>query len=1484
MTPDDILGDVGGIVQLEGEILCHVEHQGAYTDVGTEEELCLIGELAERPWREVVQERYAATAAWLYRIITDDSRSRMLTVLNPPAGGRFLDVGSGWGQVTIPLARRGETHALDLTLNRLRILREIARQEGVQPRLHCGNLLTYPFRDNLFDLVILNGVLEYLGLGRTEGDWRSQQEALRRVRSLLTTTGRAYVGIENAIGLKYLLGAPDDHTGRGHFTFLLDRTDGTEARTWALDQYLKLFFEAGLEPEQVYACFPDYKLIQHLVPLSAVDQFLLEKGLPAREHSGADGAPLGMDEALRSLYQTLARLGISRHFVPSFGFVLRRRARPAVLINGRPETIERAVSEVLPGEDRDRFRLTPTLPRVSYTEACQTRRYFIQEGNRPVASVKQVPLTSLFNAEAILAVYAEYGKARTFRPVRLLKSWKDEESLWLVEEYVPEAVTLDDLVRDCRLTPDEATERIVTMADDIWELSAEVNLALLQRQLDECESFFLELFEDRTAALIFYRSFREMIWQVRDRLRTVLTTRDYIGRNILQSADREWVLIDYDLATRSTLFPVDLARNFIQVPYCTERLLRARAFAELDSLLIKIAATAAECALQRQVLPPDRHEAIIGLYRSHLLGLLSPQQMRSAETHRANLDLEIEKARVYQANLEGQLQALRGELAEAARYQANLEGQLQALRGELAEAARYQANLEGQIATLRRPRVDVMVVNYNGRRWIDGFLESLEQASYPADRLRLIFVDNGSTDGSLEYARERAARLGFPTVFVPTGRNLGFTGGYEQAFHCGDAEYYFVINTDTRMATDAIPRLVEVLSADPRVGLAEARQSPREHPKYYDSVTGETSWCSGACVMVREKALRSVGGGFDPTFFMYAEDVDLSWRMWLHGWKCVYVPDAVVEHFTEDLDPQRDHSIQHYYSMRNGAVMRVLYGTWFEAVLHYAAMLRVGTLSRNPWWHKRLTLKAAMASLWHLPHALRKRRSLRRLGRSPWVFFNGWLYGRHARDPAAEEAGVPVADLLSLWPAVRRTLGHDLPIDQHIVSIPVVYVGGVRRRAALVFDSGRLEYDLTVPPGAVLAGAIAVPEEAWKDSAVGRFEVLQDGQPVWQSELDLGSLAKRQWVPFEAVLAPTPIGRRSRITLAFHGQRDLVWGLWGEPQLCRRLAQPQTAQKGGGLATGPATGPVISVVIPTHNRADSLPRTIHRLMAQDVPKERFEVILVDSNSVDATPEAAARLAREYPNLRTLRCDRPGAAAARNLGLESAVGSLVVLIDDDILVRRDFVRQVLKAAEVHPGRVLLGRILTCWEGSCNPFHRYLLQVQDVNIYDFPDPADVPPNYFYTACVAIPREVLGTLRFDEGFRVYGVEDIEFGFRLLAGGTRMVYLPELQVLHDYHPTYRVYRRKKHKAGYSLGYFLSEHPEHAERFQFGLRFRRFYHLWRALRTLGAPVAGLLYLWERLLYHDGPINRWLHRWWYADLRIQLYSGLKRFRRGASPP
>ena len=308
----------------------------------------------------------------------------------------------------------------------------------------------------------------------------------------------------------------------------------------------------------------------------------------------------------------------------------------------------------------------------------------------------------------------------------------------------------------------------------------------------------------------------------------------------------------------------------------------------------------------------------------------------------------------------------------------------------------------------------------------------------------------------------------------------------------------------------------------------------------------------------------------------------------------------------------------------------------------------------------------------------------------------------------------------------------------------------------------------------------------------------------------------------------------------------------------------------------------LSIIIPTHNRPVLLQRVVEALLRQSVERARYELIVVDSASTDGTPELLARLSAEHPNLKTLRTGKAGAAAARNLGLEAASAPLLLLLDDDILAPEDFLARVLAGAQAHPDRILLGKIVAPWTESRDPFHRFLLESGDVNTYNFPDPLNVPANYFYTACVAIPRRILGSTRLDENFVVYGLEDLDFGLRLLQGGATMVFLPELEVRHEYFPGYRDYRRKKYRTGYSLAYFMNKQPENARYFYVEPDLRR--ASFRIYRLLAAPAAGAVYLYERTTRRSGPVCRVLYNWLYCDLRVQLFNGMRRFRAGGGPP
>lgn len=128
--------------------------------------------------------------------------------------------------------------------------------------------------------------------------------------------------------------------------------------------------------------------------------------------------------------------------------------------------------------------------------------------------------------------------------------------------------------------------------------------------------------------------------------------------------------------------------------------------------------------------------------------------------------------------------------------------------------------------------------------------------------------------------------------------------------------YFLILNPDTIPDHCALAVLIERFESG-KTGIVEARQWPSEHPKEYDEVTGFTPWASGACALIASDMFMEVGG-FDPIYFMYCEDVDLSWRSWLTGREVIYAPLAGVMHFTGLLHYRKDRLyFEHFYSARN---------------------------------------------------------------------------------------------------------------------------------------------------------------------------------------------------------------------------------------------------------------------------------------------------------------------------------------------------------------------------------------------------------------------------------------------------------------------------------------------------------------------------------------------------------------------------------------
>lgn len=144
--------------------------------------------------------------------------------------------------------------------------------------------------------------------------------------------------------------------------------------------------------------------------------------------------------------------------------------------------------------------------------------------------------------------------------------------------------------------------------------------------------------------------------------------------------------------------------------------------------------------------------------------------------------------------------------------------------------------------------------------------------------------------------RREARSAGFEDLtYTFFDENLGSSGGSNRLAENSDSDLILVLNPDTYPVPNMITRLLDAVE-DPAVGIAEARQMPLEHPKEYDPVSGDTSWASGCCLMVRRPVFESVGGFDFENFPLYCDDVDFSWRVKFAGYRVVHVPNAVVFH------------------------------------------------------------------------------------------------------------------------------------------------------------------------------------------------------------------------------------------------------------------------------------------------------------------------------------------------------------------------------------------------------------------------------------------------------------------------------------------------------------------------------------------------------------------------------------------------------------
>lgn len=332
-------------------------------------------------------------------------------------------------------------------------------------------------------------------------------------------------------------------------------------------------------------------------------------------------------------------------------------------------------------------------------------------------------------------------------------------------------------------------------------------------------------------------------------------------------------------------------------------------------------------------------------------------------------------------------------------------------------------------------RVSVVIPNWNGADDLPACLDSLLAQS---QEHQIIVVDNGSTDSSRELLYGQ-----YPQVSViPLPFNTGFAGGVNAGLrHAAAAGYEFtaLLNNDAVADKNWLKNLVETMGSDARAGIVASKMI-NDTGEYLDS-TGDiyTIWglpyprgrreantgkydgqkevfgASGGASLYRHRMLTEIGL-FDEDFFAYYEDVDVSFRAQLAGWKALYEPSAIVHHHI-GATSNKVRGFTTYHSIKNLPWLAVknvprglIHKVWPRLALAHFMFFSRATVRGQGW----TALKGLGKMFWLLPKKLGQRRHIQKHRKVSTRYINSIL--THDLPPNARNLRV----LRSAWWKLRR--------------------------------------------------------------------------------------------------------------------------------------------------------------------------------------------------------------------------------------------------------------------------------------------------------------------------------------------------------------------------------------------------------------------------------------------------------------------------------
>lgn len=243
------------------------------------------------------------------------------------------------------------------------------------------------------------------------------------------------------------------------------------------------------------------------------------------------------------------------------------------------------------------------------------------------------------------------------------------------------------------------------------------------------------------------------------------------------------------------------------------------------------------------------------------------------------------------------------------------------------------------------PKVAVVILNWNGKKFLEQFLPALHQTTYGG--MELIIADNGSSDDSIVFLQEH-----YPALrLIRFSENHGFAGGYNKALEQVVADYYVLLNSDVEVEPGWLEPMVDLLEKDRKIAACQPKlltwhqrhlfeyaggaggwidhygypfargrvfdHFEEDHGQYDQAAP--VFWASGAALFIRAAVFHEVKG-FDAYFFAHQEEIDLCWRIQLAGYQVYSCPASVVFHVGGGTLP-KGNSLKTFLNFRNNRIM-----------------------------------------------------------------------------------------------------------------------------------------------------------------------------------------------------------------------------------------------------------------------------------------------------------------------------------------------------------------------------------------------------------------------------------------------------------------------------------------------------------------------------------------------------------------------------------